>query len=103
MVISISLYGCTVVNQINDSEQLFKDKRNSEIGKNIKEVLSTYHTGFKPEIIPINESQNEYLIGLPEYCYYALIVSSSTNNVLDWRYIGDPSKCKKDKYYSGPW
>ena len=103
-VIAFLLSGCAnVANSFYDSEQLFKDARNSEIGKKIDDVLDTYHPSFKPKIVPIGNNEVEYLIGLPEYCYYALIVNSATSEVTDWRYISEQHKCKKEKFYSGPW
>jgi hypothetical protein len=46
----ITFSGCTALNQTYDQKKYFVEKRNSEVGKDINDVLSHYHPGFEPKL-----------------------------------------------------
>lgn len=97
------LTSCTALNQTYDQRKYFVEKRDDEIGKNINDVLTSYHPKFEPKIEKTDVDTKTYFIGDPEYCYWSFRVDSTTKEILDWAYESDPEKCKARKYYSGPW
>lgn len=101
--ILVALTGCSMVNEFYDKHQVFIDRRNSEIGRNINDVLKSYTPGTNPIINNIGDGQKEYQFTGSGQCSWATMVDTETEEIVSWKFLRDESLCETEKMYSGPW
>lgn len=105
-----------MLNSLYDQNQLFKESRNADVGRSLSDVLmsedyvdyQSAYVGFrqfrKPKLIFRGDHYTEYQFeSRSGECKWILRISESTGNVVSWRYASEASRCKKQRFYEGPW
>lgn len=106
LLLSCLASGCgSLMNLTYDQHEYFKELRNSEVGKSIKELVGDIPESWQPDIVKIvkiDVRTIEYRFTYGQ-CSWATVVNTSTDLVQSWRFISAPEECKSLKYYEGPW
>jgi hypothetical protein len=107
LLLAFCASGCgLLLNLTYDQHEYFKELRDSEVGKDINDLVGVIPESWKAagivEIVKIDSSTMEYRFTYGE-CRWATVVNSSTNLVQSWRFLSASEECEALKYHEGPW
>lgn len=107
LLITCFTSGCgSLLNLTYDQHEYFKELRDSEIGKNIKDLVGVIPESWKAagivEVVKVDSNSTEYRFTYGE-CKWTTVVDASTDLVQSWHFVSKPEECEALKYHEGPW